>query len=137
MTDRLTREHRSWNMSRIRGKDTNPERVIRSLLHRAGLRFSLHTKLPGKPDIVLPKHSAVVMVHGCFWHRHQGCRMAYTPKSNVGFWIEKFRQNVARDEAAKKQLRRMGWRVYTVWECQIERDPDSAANRLLRQIRHR
>jgi DNA mismatch endonuclease, patch repair protein len=117
--DRLTPEHRSWNMSRIRGRDTQPERAVRSALHRAGYRFRLHRKdLPGRPDIVLPKHRTVVFVHGCFWHRHPGCRFAYTPKSRADFWAAKFLANVERDQRNRRDLRRLGWRVITVWECQ-------------------
>lgn len=120
MTDRLTPQRRSWNMSRIRGRDTLPERAVRSALHRAGYRFRLHRKdLPGRPDIVLPKHSIVVFVHGCFWHRHPGCRFAYTPKSRITFWQQKFDGNVERDRRNVRALRALGWRVITVWECQI------------------
>ncbi|MBU1162905.1 MAG: DNA mismatch endonuclease Vsr, partial [Proteobacteria bacterium] len=85
--DIISKEKRSWNMSRIRGKDTKPEIIVRSMLHRMGYRFRLHRKdLPGKPDIVLPKYKTVIFVHGCFWHRHKGCKYAYTPKSRVKFW---------------------------------------------------
>jgi len=119
MVDRLTREHRSWNMSRIRSRDTAPEKIVRSTLHRAGYRFRLHSsQLPGRPDIVLPKHHTVIFVHGCFWHRHKRCRFAYTPKSRVAFWNEKFLRNVERDHEAAAALRRLGWRVITVWECE-------------------
>jgi DNA mismatch endonuclease (patch repair protein) len=119
MVDRLTREHRSWNMSRIRGLNTVPERQVRSALHRAGYRFRLHRKdLPGRPDIVLPKHHTVVFVHGCFWHRHKNCRFAYTPKSRVRFWQNKFQNNVERDRRNVRALRALGWRVMTVWECE-------------------
>ncbi|MCC7411784.1 MAG: DNA mismatch endonuclease Vsr [Gammaproteobacteria bacterium] len=117
--DRLTREHRSWNMSRIRGRDTQPELVVRSVLHRLGFRFRVHEQeLPGCPDVVLPRHRVVVFVHGCFWHRHRGCRFAYTPKSNGAFWSDKFEQNVGRDSRNRKELRRLGWRVVVIWECQ-------------------
>jgi DNA mismatch endonuclease (patch repair protein) len=119
MVDSLSRKHRSWNMSRIRSRDTGPELLVRSALHRAGYRFRLHSKvLPGRPDIVLPKYHTVVFVHGCFWHRHKGCRFAYTPKSRVAFWNEKFRSNIERDRRNSKALRKLGWRVLTVWECQ-------------------
>jgi DNA mismatch endonuclease (patch repair protein) len=122
VTDRLSRERRSWNMSRIRGKDTAPELLVRSALHRAGYRFRLHRKdLPGRPDVVLPKYRTVVFVHGCFWHRHKRCRFAYTPKSRVAFWQEKFRRNVERDRRKALALRRLGWKVVTVWECEVER----------------
>jgi DNA mismatch endonuclease (patch repair protein) len=91
MTDRLSREHRSWNMSRIRGKDTAPELLVRSTLHRTGYRFRLHSQtLPGRPDLMLPKYRTVVFVHGCFWHRHKCCKFAYTPKSRTAFWNAKF-----------------------------------------------
>ena len=119
MVDRLTVSHRSWNMSRIGGKDTKPEKIVRSLLHRMGYRFRLHRKdLPGKPDLVLPKYHTVVFVHGCFWHRHKGCKYAYTPKSRPEFWQAKFDANVDRDRRAQRELRRRGWRVLTIWECQ-------------------
>jgi DNA mismatch endonuclease (patch repair protein) len=119
MVDSLSRKHRSWNMSRIRSRDTGPELLVRSALHRAGYRFRLHSKdLPGRPDIVLPKYHTVVFVHGCFWHRHKGCRFAYTPKSRVAFWNDKFASNIERDRRNSEALRKLGWRVLTVWECQ-------------------
>lgn len=97
--DRLTKARRSWNMSRIRGKDTTPEKAVRSLLHRMGYRFRLHVKrLPGRPDIVLPKYRAVIFVHGCFWHRHRGCKNCTTPTNNRGFWVKKLEGNARRDE---------------------------------------
>lgn len=118
--DRLTTEQRSWNMSRIRGKDTSPERAVRSLLHRLGYRFRLHSQsLPGKPDLVLPKYGAVVLVHGCFWHRHRGCPYAYAPKTRKEFWSRKFTGNVERDRRVARELRRLGWRVLIVWECEL------------------
>ena len=128
--DRLTKQRRSWNMGQIRGKDTKPERIVRSILHRLGARFRLHRKgLPGKPDIVLPKYGLIVMVHGCYWHRHPGCRYAYTPKSRVGFWTTKFRKNVARDKETQTALEDLGWAVATIWECET-RDIDSLTERL-------
>jgi len=106
-------------MSRIRSRDTQPELLVRSTLHKAGYRFRLHSKtLPGHPDIVLPRHGTVVFVHGCFWHRHHGCRYAYTPKSRVEFWRRKLEGNVERDRRNARALRALGWRVITVWECQ-------------------
>jgi len=107
-------------MSRIRGRDTRPELTVRSLIHRLGFRFRLHrSDLPGKPDIVLPRHRAVVFVHGCFWHRHGRCRLAYTPKSNIRFWLGKFRSNIARDARNRRKLKNLGWRVFVIWECEI------------------
>ena len=134
MVDRLTVRERSWNMSRIRGKDTKPEIAVRSILHRMGYRFRLHRRdLPGNPDIVLPKHHAVVLVHGCFWHRHKGCKYAYTPKSRVDFWKKKLTENVERDKRNRKALRQEGWKVVVVWECEL-RDPDKLVMRLSREI---
>lgn len=121
MCDRLTREHRSWNMSRIKGKNTKPEVLVRSILHRMGFRFRLHGKqLPGRPDIVLPKYRAVVFVHGCFWHRHRGCRNCTTPTNRREFWVGKLEGNVARDKLQRQLLITMGWRSIVVWECQTE-----------------
>ena len=132
--DSLTPERRSWNMSRIKSGNTKPERLVRSLLHRMGYRFRLHRKdLPGRPDIVLPKYRRVVLVHGCYWHRHPGCRLAYTPKSNLEFWQAKFNENVRRDERQNRQLSELGWRVVTVWECET-REPAVLAERLGREI---
>lgn len=108
-------------MRRIRGADTKPEMAVRSFLHRAGLRFRVHQRgLPGRPDIVLKKYGAVIFVHGCFWHRHPGCKYAYTPKSRVEFWEAKFADNVRRDAAALEQLRTTGWCTFVVWECEVE-----------------
>jgi len=123
MVDRITKEHRSWNMSRIRSKDTSPEKRVRSFLHRTGFRFRLHVKnLPGSPDIVLPKYQTTIFVHGCYWHRHPGCKFAYTPKTHVDFWENKFKQNVERDKKKEKSLTKAGWDVLTVWECETKDD---------------
>ena len=123
MTDRISPERRSWNMSRIGSRDTKPELVVRSVLHRMGYRFRLHRKgLPGTPDIVLPRHGTVIFVHGCFWHRHKGCSACYTPKTRTEFWENKFGDNVRRDRRNTKLLRQQGWRVLVVWECETESD---------------
>ena len=133
VTDTLSKAERSRNMAQIRGKDTGPERLVRSLLHRAGYRFRLHVKdLPGKPDIVLPRYGTVIFVHGCFWHRHPGCKGATTPKTHRKFWADKFARNVANDRRHVRRLRRLGWRVIIVWECQLERHPDKVLARLQR-----
>lgn len=117
--DRLSKEHRSWNMSRICGQHTSPELLVRSLLHRSGFRFRLHRRdLPGSPDIVLPRHKVVVFVHGCFWHRHPRCRSAAMPKSHPEFWRQKFRANVRRDRRNISQLIKLGWQVIIIWECE-------------------
>lgn len=132
--DSLTPEHRSWNMSRILSGNTKPERLVRSLLHRMGYRFRLHRNdLPGRPDIVLPGRRTVVLVHGCYWHRHPGCRLAYTPKSNLAFWQAKFQENVNRDQRQINQLRELGWEVITVWECETK-EPDTLAERLRNEM---
>jgi DNA mismatch endonuclease, patch repair protein len=111
---------RSRMMSGIRGRDTKPERALRSALHRLGLRFRLHSRdLPGRPDIVLPRHTAAVLVHGCFWHQHPGCRYATTPASNAGFWREKLKGNVERDGRNLSALVERGWRTAVIWECVI------------------
>src|SRR5215831_3230897 len=122
MRDRLSKQRRSWNMSRIRGKHTTPERAVRSVLHRIGFRFRLHGKgLPGRPDIVLQKHQTVVFVHGCFWHRHHGCRNCTTPTKRREWWLEKLNGNAARDLIHAKALRKLGWKVFVVWECETEK----------------
>lgn len=121
MADFLTPAQRSERMSRIKSRDTKPELVLRSAMHRKGFRFRVNdTRLPGKPDIVFPKYRAAVFVHGCFWHRHPGCSVATTPKSNTAFWMEKFDRNVARDTRSKEALEASGWRVFTVWECDLK-----------------
>lgn len=120
MADTLTPEQRSERMSRIRSRDTKPELVLRRGLHRLGLRYRLDARdLPGRPDLVFPRHRAAVFVHGCFWHRHPGCSIATTPKSNTEFWMEKFARNMSRDDRAAQSLRALGWRVFTVWECDL------------------
>lgn len=107
-------------MSLIRSKDTRPELALRRVLHRMGFRYRLHgAGLPGKPDLVFPRHKVALFVHGCFWHRHSGCSIATTPKSNTPFWLEKFEKNVVRDRRVIDQLREQGWTVLVVWECQV------------------
>jgi DNA mismatch endonuclease (patch repair protein) len=116
--DIVSPEHRSKIMSKIRGKNTNPEMVVRSLCHEMGFRFRLHRRdLPGTPDLVFPKHGLCMFVHGCFWHRHPDCKYAYMPKSRVDFWQNKLAKNVERDLKTQQALINMGWRVVTIWEC--------------------
>ena len=120
MVDFLSPLERSERMSRIRSSNTSPELALRRELHALGFRFRLHRKdLPGKPDIVLTRYRTVVFVHGCFWHRHAGCKIATTPKSNTGFWIEKFDRNVARDSRSRELLEAQGWKVIIAWECEL------------------
>ena len=136
MVDTLTRERRSWNMSRIRDKDTSPEVQFRSLLHRAGFRFRLHAKaLPGRPDIVLPKYQTVIFVHGCFWHRHSDCKNATTPSTRREFWQEKFESNVSRDARNVAELEASGWTVLIVWECELKADAEGVVRTLSQQLR--
>ena len=156
MRDRLSKERRSWNMSRIRGKDTTPEKRLRSLMHRLGYRFRLHARIPVgetlnrttderrwtrmpnrprrkvpllggvrggfvRPDIILAKYKTVIFVHGCFWHRHRGCKNCTTPRSRREWWIAKLEGNAARDKVHQRALRKLGWRSVIVWECQTEK----------------
>lgn len=112
-------KERSLLMARVRQRDTKPEMLVRRAIHGIGYRFRLQRRdLPGSPDIVLPKHKLAIFVHGCFWHRHPGCRLASTPKTRVNFWASKFVANIARDERAIEELQRLGWRVAVIWECE-------------------
>ncbi len=122
MVDHISPEHRSWNMSRIRGKDTSPELVVRSYMHNLGFRFRLHKKnLPGRPDLILPKYNTVMFVHGCFWHQCPNCeRGSRIPKSNVDYWEKKLNRNIERDRQHVKDLRGLGYKVITIWECQTK-----------------
>ena len=122
MADRLSPAERSRQMARIRATNTAPEIHLRKGLHRAGFRFRLHSRsLPGRPDIVLPRFRAAIFVHGCFWHRHPGCSIAYLPKSRADFWSRKFSENVDRDRRHLKALLDQDWRVAVVWECGLRR----------------
>lgn len=131
--DRLSQERRSWLMSRIKGANTKPEVAVRSLLHRMGYRFRMHRKgLPGTPDIVLPRLSAVVFVHGCFWHGHW-CKQTKMPKSKKRYWGEKIDSNRRRDARKRRQLRELGWNVVVVWECELKQ-PKKLSARLSRLL---
>jgi DNA mismatch endonuclease (patch repair protein) len=132
--DHLDPERRSANMSRVRGKNTEPELKVRRLLHHLGLRFRLHRKdLPGRPDLVLPKHRLAIFVHGCFWHRHVGCRRATTPATRVDFWNAKFAATVERDARQLEELAGQGWRVLVVWECELK-DETALEDRVSRAV---
>jgi DNA mismatch endonuclease (patch repair protein) len=123
-------------MSRIRSRDTLPELIVRSAIHRLGFRFRIHVKnLPGTPDIVLPKYKSIILVHGCFWHRHPQCKYAYTPKSRQDFWSKKFEANRLRDQLVLKDLRKLGWSVITVWECETKNG--SFVWRVLRELNNK
>lgn len=129
--DVFSREKRSDIMSRIGGKNTKPELIVRSLLHGMGYRFRLHKKdLPGKPDVCLPKYKTVVFVHGCYWHRHAKCKSGQrVPSTNTGFWEKKFNRTVERDKKHEKALKALGWKVLTVWECELS-DSEAVGRRL-------
>jgi DNA mismatch endonuclease (patch repair protein) len=132
MTDHLTKKMRSWNMSRIRSRHTKPEVIVRSLLHRSGYRFKINdSKLPGCPDIVLPKYRTVIFVHGCFWHRHKNCPKTTSPSTNKEYWSKKFRNNVSRDKKVKKELENLKWRVIIIWECEVNNDPIFVLERIV------
>ena len=118
--DVVNKQTRSRMMANIKGKNTKPEITIRSLLHRQGFRFRIHDRsLPGTPDIVLKKYKAAVFVHGCYWHRHENCKLASTPKQNKVFWRKKFNANICRDGEVYFKLKHLGWRVAIIWECAI------------------
>jgi len=137
MADRISKLRRSWNMSKIRSKNTKPEKRVRSVLYQMGYRFRLHNKnLPGIPDIILTKYHTVIFVHGCFWHRHEGCKFAYTPKSRLDFWQHKFDKNVQRDKEVVQELVKLGWRVLIIWECQIG-DPLQLQDKLIRFMKEK
>ncbi len=120
MTDIVDQATRSRMMSRIRNRDTAPEMAVRRELYSLGIRYRLHNgKLPGRPDIVIGRLRTVILVHGCYWHRHPGCRLAYTPKSNVEFWQRKLEGNATRDAENQARLAELGWRVIIIWECEI------------------
>lgn len=126
--DTVDKATRSRMMSNIRAKDTRPELLLRRELHRLGFRFRNHAKsLPGKPDFILPKYRAAVFVHGCFWHRHFGCRLASTPATRPDFWNAKFEANIDRDARARDALLRSDWRVATIWECGLRKAQDVSA----------
>lgn len=121
MADVHTKAQRSYNMSRIKGKNTKPEMLVRKYLHAQGYRYKLHDKtLPGKPDLVLPKYKTVIFIHGCFWHGHNNCKYFTIPKTRTGWWSEKINKNTANDKKAMKLLKKDGWKIITVWECKLK-----------------
>jgi DNA mismatch endonuclease (patch repair protein) len=137
MVDRVSKKIRSLIMARVRSKNTQPEIVVRALLHRLGFRFGLHTaKLPGKPDLFLPKYRTIIFVHGCFWHRHRNCKRASIPTTNIGYWSKKFSRNVERDKTNVRLLKKGGWNVLTVWECQIK-NPTKLSSKLVSFLKQR
>jgi len=122
MTDVHSKETRSYNMSRIKSKDTKPEMLVRKFLHKNGFRYRLHVKdMPGKPDIVLPKYKTVVFIHGCFWHGHEGCKYYVVPKTRTEWWLNKINGNINNDTNAEKTLKANGWNIITLWECELKK----------------
>lgn len=122
MTDVHSSEIRSYNMSRIKGKNTKPEILVRKFLFANGFRYRLHVKnLPGKPDIVLPKYKTVIFVNGCFWHGHKGCRYFLLPKTRTEWWLQKISDTQSRDKLAKQELENLGWKVIVIWECELKK----------------
>ena len=132
--DNKTSIERSSLMSKVRRQNTKPEITVRSILHKLGYRFRLHDKkLPGTPDIVLPKYNTVIFVHGCFWHQHEGCRKSRRPTSNINFWNEKLDKNIKRDNEKAQALQDLGWKVLTVWECELKA-VEVLSNRLFNEM---
>ena len=121
MSDVHNKETRSYNMSRIRSAHTKPEMLVRKFLHAQGFRYTLHSKkLPGKPDMVLPKYKTIVLIHGCFWHGHADCKYYVVPKTRTAWWLNKINTNKANDEKAVKALKKEGWKIITIWECDLK-----------------
>ena len=139
MADVHSKETRSYNMSRIKGKDTKPEEIVRKYLFSKGFRYRKNDKrLPGTPDIVLPKYRTVIFVNGCFWHKHEGCKYFVWPKSNEDFWRNKINGNAARDEMVYKQLSNMGWHIIVVWECELKKNAiNNRLDKLAEEITNR
>lgn len=138
MTDVHKPEIRSYNMSQIKGKNTKPELLVRRLLHAQGFRFRLHDgKLPGKPDIVLPKYNTIVLVHGCFWHGHEGCKYYTVPKTRTQWWVDKISTNKLKDKENEIKLNALGWDVLTVFECELKSNKlDDTMINLVKKICH-
>ena len=134
MADVHDKATRSYNMSRIKGKDTKPEMIVRRFLHSQGFRYRLHVKdMPGKPDIVLPKYRTVIFVHGCFWHKHEGCRYFVVPKTRTEWWMEKIGKNVENDLKKQSAIKDAGWKIIQLWECELKADK---RNTTLEQLVH-
>lgn len=135
MADSITPEHRSWNMSRIKGKDTKIEVMVRKFLFAHGFRFRKNDKrYPGKPDVVLPKYHAAIFVNGCFWHQHNGCKNATMPKTRTEFWQEKLSKNVTNDRKHVQALEADGWHVITLWECELEKNFEDRMNKVVEEL---
>lgn len=136
MSDVHTPEIRSYNMARIKGKDTKPEIIVRKYLFSKGFRYRKNVrKLAGSPDIVLPKYKTCIFVNGCFWHKHEGCKYFVWPKSNVEFWVNKIESNIARDNRNYRKLESDGWKVILVWECEVKNDLIKTMNHVIQELK--
>lgn len=137
MSDVHSKEVRSYNMSRIRSKGTKPEEIVRKYLFSQGFRYRKNDpRLPGKPDIVLPKYKTVIFVNGCFWHHHEGCQYFRWPENNAEFWKQKIRLNAERDQKIVKELKQAGWHVIVIWECELKKEKCQVLFRLAKEIRN-
>lgn len=135
MADKISPERRSLNMAAIKSRNTKPEVAVRKLLHASGFRFRLHRKdLPGRPDIVLPRYKTAVFVHGCFWHQHEGCKLASKPSSRQEYWKAKFDRNAERDNNSLRALTELGWQVVVIWECEVRKNADEVVQRLAKLL---
>ena len=135
MIDKLTPEKRSWNMSRIKGKDTKIEVEVRKYLFSKGYRFRKNDKrYLGKPDIILSKYHVAIFVHGCFWHRHEGCKDATTHKTRTEFWLEKFDKNIKNNQIKQERLRELGWKVIVIWECELKRSFQKTMDKVEKEL---
>jgi len=135
MSDSLSPEKRSWNMSQIKGRDTKIEVAVRKYLFSKGFRFRKNDKrYPGKPDVVLPKYKTIIFVNGCFWHRHEGCKDATIPKTRTDFWLTKLNKNVEKDKQSQEKLKRDGWNVVVLWECELEKQFALTMEKTVNQI---
>jgi DNA mismatch endonuclease (patch repair protein) len=139
MADIYSKQKRSLIMASISGKETKPEISVRKYLFKQGYRYRKNVKLlPGKPDIVLPKLKTIILIHGCYWHGHNNCKKAAKPTSNTDFWVEKIGKNVQRDKKVKRELKYLGWKVITIWECQLKNKKlfDDRMKRLITQLKN-
>lgn len=137
MSDNHTPEQRHYNMSKIKSKDTKPEIVVRHALHHLGYRYRKNDKrLPGKPDIYLPKYKTVIFINGCFWHGHRGCKYFVIPKTRTEFWTDKITKTIIRDKRNQQTLKIMGFKVIVIWECEIKKDLDQVINRITDQLQY-
>ena len=134
MADKITKKHRSWNMSRIKARDTKPELRVRKYLYSKGFRYRINFKITGKPDIVIPAHKIATFIHGCFWHQH-GCKDTYRPKSRKQFWNKKLDGNIERDKKVKEKLQKDGWHLIYIWECEVKYNFEKTMKSLLKQIK--